>query len=332
MPTENTVNTAAQACLELAGPVDAGVPRDKEEAQERKEALATASSSCFEAATSDDATPEILFHAAGAAQAKGDADASLDYLTRAAEAGLGAAETRLGDFFLFGAAGSPDPRLAVEHYTAATTANDPAGMTTLALLHQVGQGVPRDPERMVALLTDAAEAGYHFAQYRLAQVYRNGNGVPGGADEALGIPDASRAAAYYAEATENGNLSAALELASLLADPTSGLPEDPEEQVRLTRIVSRTGHPPAIARMGAFYETGYGVDYDPRIAAGLYARAMESGEVGFDVLREGAPPRWDRETALAFQTILKDRGLYRGPLDAIIGGGTAAAAAGLAEQ
>jgi hypothetical protein len=58
---------------------------------------------------------------------------------------------------------------------------------------------------------------------------------------------------------------------------------------------------------------------------------MESGKVEFGDLRNGAPGTWDRDTALEFQTILKERGLYDGALDAIIGGGTAAAARKLAD-
>lgn len=330
-PEPDPYDIAAQECIDIAGPANAGVPAAAVDAASQKETLARAAEACLMAAEAEDADPEVLFHAASIAQARGQAGATFDLLTRSAEAGLGAAETRLGDYFLFGVGPEgQDIAKAVGHYQAATERGDAAGMTTLALLYQVARGVPRDPARMVELMTVAADKGYHFAQYRLAQTYLNGDGIPGRADAALGIPDTTRAVRYYTMAADAGNLSAALELSSLYADPNSGLPDDPEEQVRLTRMVSQTGHPPAIAMMGVFYETGRGVEYDPAIAAGLYVRAMESGKLDFGDLRKGAPGTWDRDTALEFQKILQARGLYDGALDAIVGGGTAAAARKLA--
>ena len=324
---------AAAECLAIAGPADAGVPAAAVDVASQKATLARAAPFCNEAATAEDADPEVLFHAATIARAEGDAQAMFDLLTRAAEGGLGAAETRLGDAFLFAVApGGQDIAKAVEHYRAAADLGDAAGTTTLALLYQVEQGVPRDTGRMLELMTRAADQGYHFAQYRLAQIYHKGEGIPGRADAALGVPDMGKALAYYAKAADAGNLDAALALSALYSDPNSGLSDDPEEQVRLTRIVSRTGYAPAIARMGVFYETGRGVDYNPAIAAGLYAKAMESGDIAFEQLRIGAPAGWDNATAMEFQKILIARGLYNGPLDAIIGPGTAAGARGLAAE
>jgi TPR repeat protein len=327
------LSQAAAQCLEIAGPADAGVPAAAVDVATQKETLARAAPFCTEAAADENADPRVLFHAATIARAGGDAQAMFDLLTRAAASGLGAAETRLGDAFLFGVApGGQNLEKAVSHYRAATDLGDAAGTTTLALLYQVEQGVPRDTGRMLELMTRAADQGYHFAQFRLAQIYHKGEGVPGRADAALGVPDMAKALAYYAEAADAGNLDAALALSALYSDPNSGLSDDPEEQVRLTRIVSRTGYAPAIARMGVFYETGRGVDYNPAIAAGLYAKAMESGDIAFEQMRTGAPLNWDNATAIEFQKILIARGLYNGPLDAIVGPGTASGARALAAQ
>jgi uncharacterized protein len=319
------------ACLSTAGPASAGVPAGAADAAARRAALAAAAEVCTAAAEADDAPAEVLFLAAEIAQGQRDLARAFELLERAAAAGFGPAETRLGDYYLFGLApGGEDADAAISHYEAAVALDDAPGKTTLALMHRVGKGVPRDPVRMVALLDEAAQAGYHFAQYRLAQTYLTGEGIPGRRDATLGIPDPARAADLYTDAAEAGNITAALELAALYADPASGLAENPAEQARLTLMASRAGLPDATAAMAVLYETGRGVEKNPDVAALLYVKALETGKVGFDAMRQGAPGPWDFETAVAFQKILQERGLYNGALDGVIGPGSAAGARALA--
>lgn len=321
----------AARCLATAGTPDAGVPRGAEDAARRKAAIIASAADCEAAGQAVDASAEVLFHAGEVARAKGQAGPSFALFERAAEKGLAAAQTRLGDFYTFGVApGGKDPEAAAGHYSRAAEAGDLAGMTTLALMYRVGQGVAQDTGRMLALMTEAAEGGYHFAAYGLAQVYLTGDGIPGNADPERGIPDAARAAHYFEMAAKAGRIEAALEAAALYRNPAYGLAENPEAELRLTRMASRAGLPKAIAAMGVLYETGRGVAGNPEIAAGLYVRALESGAVSMEALRDGANRRWDPQTAMAFQTILKDRGLYRGYIDGDVGGGTIAAARKLA--
>ena len=85
----------------------------------------------------------------------------------------------------------------------------------------------------------------------------------------------------------------------------------------------------AINTLAFMHERGDGVAYDPVRAAQLYIQALETGDISANDLRglvDGRATRWDRETALEFQVILQERGLYRGFLDAAIGPGTLAAA------
>ncbi|GKY87316.1 tetratricopeptide repeat protein [Sinisalibacter aestuarii] len=320
-----------ELCRTTAGPASAGVPAGASQAASRRAALAAGAQACTAAARAEDAPADVLFLAAEIAQGRRDLAGAFALLERAAAHGFGPAETRLGDYFLFGLApGGEDAPQAIAHYEAAVALGDAPGMTTLALMHRVGKGVPRDPARMVTLLEGAAEAGYHFAQYRLAETYLTGEGIPGRRDAALGIPDPARAAALYTRAAEAGNITAALELAALYGDPASGLPDNPGERARLTLMASRAGLAEATAAMAVLYETGQGVEKDPGVAALLYIRALESGEVSFEALRKGAPARWDFDTAVAFQKVLQERGLYTGALDGMIGPGSAAAARALA--
>jgi len=320
---------SARRCVETAGPASAGVPVSAEAARAARERLVAAQADCRAAEASQNA--EALFHAATIAQLSRDGDRAFALLKRAAALGLAAAETRLGDMANFGLPPvAEDAQAAAGHYRTAAGLGDPAAQTTLALLHRIGRGVPRDTGEMVRLLQQAADAGYHFAQYRLAQVYLTGEGVPGGADPALGIPDPPRAADLLGRAAEAGNTTAALELAALYDDAAAGIGTDPESRARLIGMAAEAGDPAAVAALGVLHETGQGVAYDPARAADLYVAAMESGKVAFEELRRGAAYWWDRQTALAFQQILQDRGLYLGPLDAVVGPGTAAAARALA--
>jgi hypothetical protein len=133
------------------------------------------------------------------AQARGDHREAVALYDRAAAAGIGAAHTRLGDYYNF-AIGPirPDIDRAIAAYRAATDLGDLAGTTTLAFMHRLGRGVPRDPAEMIRLFRIAADQGYHFAQINLAQTYLTGEGVPGGADPALGIPDPRAAVPHLA--------------------------------------------------------------------------------------------------------------------------------------
>lgn len=330
-PAASAVDPAVAACRSTAGPATAGVPTGARAAQAHRDALAAAASVCMEAAKGTDAPADVLFLASEIAQAQRQFGPAFELLQRAADKGFGPAETRLGDYYLFGLApGGKDSAKAIAHYETAAALGDAPGMTTLALMYRVGKGEPRDPARMVGLLTQAADRGYHFAQYRLAQTYLSGDGIPGRSDPALGIPDPARAAALFTKAADAGNVAAALELARLYGDPNSAVGEKPEEQARLTLIASRAGLPEAIAAMGVLYETGRGVEKNPDVAARLYVKALESGKVAFDALRKGAPQEWDYDTAIAFQKLLQERGLYDGALDGVVGAGTAAGARALA--
>ncbi|PIE07204.1 MAG: hypothetical protein CSA74_08740 [Rhodobacterales bacterium] len=318
-------------CLDALGAPDAGVPVSKTAQSARLERLAGVSEACQAAAEGMRPAPEVLFFAGEIAMAKRDYAAAFALFEQAAGGGVGPADTRLADFYLFGAQPvTRDIAKAVELLDKGAALGDPAAMTSLAMLYRAGSGVGQDSTRMVDLLKEAAEAGYHFAQYRLAQTYLNGDGIPGRADPALGIPDPVRAAEWFTRAAEAGNVEAALELAGLYGDPASGLPENPGEQARLTQMVADTGHPAAIAAMGVLFETGRGVVQSPEQAAAAYIAAMESGEVAFQDLRRGAPFDWNYDTARAFQEALALRGVYEGAIDGVVGAGTRRAAERLA--
>ena len=116
-------------------------------------------------------------------------------------------------------------------------------------------------------------------------------------------------------------------LADLYAGNIEGLIQSDEDRFRWTERAANTGDADAIAALAFLIERGTGTPYDPALAAQTYIRSLEEG-VSVNDLRP-AGQRWDRDTAIAFQQILIDRGLYNGALDGIVGAGTLAGAQAL---
>lgn len=330
---------AAQAalaqCIEIAGEPSAENYPSEEAQAAALQALRQALPACRAAA---EALPEEgapIYHLATAAQASGRHRRAVPLYERAAAAGVPAAMTRLGDYHNFGLRPvREDAAQAVEFYRQAAEAGDPAGMATLAFMYRLGRGVDADIGEMVRLMGMAADAGYPFAQFNLGQTYLRGEGVPRGRDEALGIPDARRAVPLLVAAANSGNVEAVQDLIGLYSDGAEGVPPSDFLRGGWVEELAATGNPAGIAARGFLYEQGIGRGANPDLAAADYIAALETGEVSMGNLRgsiDGRVPAWDRPTALAFQTILRDRGLYNLAIDGDIGPGTRAAARGLSD-
>ncbi len=333
------VAAAAQAalvqCLEIAGEPSAENFPTEQAQRDALAALREALPACRAAA---EALPEEgapFFHMATAAQAAGRHRQAVPLYETAAENGVAAALTRLGDYHNFGLRPvREDVDQAVNFYRQAAEAGDPAGMATLAFMYRLGRGVPRDAAQMVALMEQAAAAGYPFAQYNLARTWLTGDGVAGGADAALGIPDPSRAVPLLVPLAQSGNVDAIQDLVALYSGEIGGLPANDFLRGGWVEQLAATGDPAGIAARGFLYEQGIGRPANPQRAAADYVAALETGEVDIDDLRgsvDGRVPPWERETAIAFQTILADRGLYTMAIDGAVGPGTRAAARGLSD-
>lgn len=335
LAAQTTPEDAAAVCVELAGIPDAGVPVSPEAQQALEAALAEAAPHCEQALELGSNDPAVLFHIGVIRQADGDHDEAVAAFEAAAAGGLAAANTKLGDYHLFGIGPlRRDADEAAGYFAAAAEGGDPAGQMTLGLLHRLGAGVPRDTGRMVELMRAAADGGYHFAQYRIGQTYLTGDGIPGGSDATLGIPDRDEAARYLAMAAEQGNIEAVLDLARIFSELDGPGTGDAEQQFRWTERAVEAGLPDAVAALGFLYERGRGVEADPERAAALYVQALETGDVDIDDMRGrvgGYTPPWDRATAMAFQVILRDRGLYNAGIDGVIGPMSRAGAAALSD-
>ena len=326
---------AVAACLDIAGQPTAETPISRAAQRTYFARLRAGEDACDTAARLAPDAGGPLFNLATLALIGRDHDRAVALYGRAAAAGVGPAHTRLGDYFNFGL-GSVDTDIdrAIGHYRDAVAAGDPAGIATLAGMYRLGRGVPRDPGEMLRLFERAADRGYHFAQYQFAQILLTGEGIPDDIAAAAAIPDPARALGYLEGAAEAGNLQAALDLARAYGQGADGVAPDPVAQFRWTGRAAEAGAPQAIAARAFLFEQGIGTDPDPDRAARGYVAALDSGEIDPAAMRDFAtarPPAWDGATARAFQVLLQERGLYDGAIDGIVGRGTLAGAAALAD-
>jgi len=325
---------AAAVCREIAGAPNAGAPVSREALNNYFSTLGRARPHCEAAVIGPGPDPAALFHLAVIMQREGAHERALEVFGFAAEAGVAAAHTKLGDYYNFGIGPvAEDHGRAVAEYRKAVEGGDAPAKSTLAVMYQIGRGVPQDFDRTLDLLKQSAEAGYHFAQFRLAEIFMNPRAVPGSLARKLDLPDPIRAADLYQKAADQGSADAREALAKFYEG--GGRFENPETKVRWLRHAVKAGNAQAMNALGFMHERGEGVAHDPVRAAELYIEALETGDLAVGELRgrvNGRVPRWDRETALEFQMILKERGLYTGALDAIVGPGTLGAARRLTRQ
>ena len=326
-------SSAATACNDIAGVPSSGAPVSREALNAYFGTLGKARAHCEAAVIGPNPDPEALFHLAVIMQREGVHDRALEVFQMAGDAGLAAAHTKLGDYYNFGIGPvREDHRKAVAAYKKAIEGGDVPAKSTMAIMHQLGRGVPQDFNKMIGLLKDSADAGYHFSQFRLAELYMKPDSIPASLARDLDLPDPIKAAKLYEMAAAQGSQDARVALDKFLEG--DGVFDDPAVRLKWVMHAAEGGDAQALNTLGLMHEQGDGVNYDPVRAAELYIEALETGKLPVNQLRStnGYPPRWDRETALNFQLLLQDRGLYRGAIDAIVGPGTMGAARLLTQQ
>ncbi len=326
---------ALTQCIDIAGEPSAENYPSEEAQAAALTALRDALPFCRDAAQALPEEGAPFYHLATAAQASGRHRQAVPLYQQAADNGIAAALTRLGDYHNFGLRPvREDAAQAVDFYRRAADAGDPAGAATLAFMYRLGRGVEQNAGEMVRLMQVAADAGYPFAQFNLGQTFLRGEGVPRGQAEPLGIPDPRRAVPLLVAAANSGNIEAVQDLIGLYSDGAEGIPPSDFLRGGWVDVWAETGSATGIAARGFLYEQGIGRPANPERAAADYVAALETGNISINDLRgtvDGATPPWARETALAFQTILAERGLYQLRIDGDVGPGTRAAAQRLSE-
>src|SRR5690606_7247231 len=126
-----------------------------------------------------------------------------------ADKGLPAAMLRLGDLYRDGQNLPEDLSKSVSYYERALATGEPMAAYKLGETYlKGGVGLDRDVAKAVSYLETARSGGVVRASILLGDIFRDGTG---------GERDDERAIAYYKEAFDTGDQSAAYRLASLYA-------------------------------------------------------------------------------------------------------------------
>ena len=326
--------TAADTCTDIAGKPQAEAPISRAAFDGYFSTLARARPYCEAAALGATPNPAALFHLAVMMQREGVHAHAIEVFEMAAAGGVAAAHTKLADYYNFGIGGTPENiSRAIEEYTKAAEAGDIAAKSSMAIMYRLGRGVPRDSRKMLALLQETADAGYHVSQLRLAELYLSPRALPPALARQLALPNPVEAVRYYQMAADQGSTEAQAKIAQIYEG--AGEFADPTIKLRLLEHAAKGGDGQALNTLGFMHERGDGLAYNPQKAAQYYIAAIETGGLDVTKLRgrvNGYTPYWDRQTALEFQRILQERGLYMGALDAQVGFGTLAAARKLGQQ
>ncbi|NNE21034.1 MAG: sel1 repeat family protein, partial [Rhizobiales bacterium] len=98
-----------------------------------------------------------------------------------------------------------------------------------------------------------------------------------------------------------------------------GVPLDYGEAVRLYRKAADKGNSHALFLLGGMYEAGSGVGQDSKIAASHVFQSLKQGNTYAAKKIAANPDGWSTPFHRELQRLLKEDGIYSGPLDGRFG-------------
>ncbi len=203
---------------------------------------------------------------------------------------------------------------AMQHYQLAQAAGHVASMTMIGWLYQNGQGVDADLDEAGRWFRKASEKGDTKAIRALGYRLRLGEGVE---------RDFEAARRLYRQAADRGDMRAMSGIGILYYNG-EGVEKDFAEALRWYEKAVQTGNQPGtLWKLATMYSSGEGVTVDHRRSAYYAFRAVLYGNSR--ALDQSKRPKTVLEFRREIQRLLKDRGVYEGAIDGVIGPGTRAA-------
>ena len=144
-----------------------------------------------------------------------------------------------------------------------TSDGDAAAQAELGARYGRGAGVPKDYAKAIELLQAAAAKHDPDAQYYLGTAYAKGMGV---------TRNETQAALFFEMAADQGQPAAEFVMAEMISRGKAGFSRSWPAAIRYLWDSACKGYTPSQFMLGYAYQTGVGVDRNPRAAAYWYRR------------------------------------------------------------
>jgi len=242
-----------------------------------------------------------------------DVEKGRQMFLQAANAGNSYAQASLGWLYREGYGGIPqDYNESVRWYQMSANQGYANAMATLGWFYREGLGLPKDLFLSLSWYQKAAEAGDANAMSSLGWAYQNGLGT---------AQDYLEAKKWYEKAANVGD-SYSMALLGWFYDVGNGVPQDYAQARAWYEMAANSGSAYAMGNLSRLYDYGLGTKSDAREAARWAAASVEGGDPAKFEEMKSSPNNFTPEFRKELQTLLKDRGLYSGPLDGDFGAST----------
>ena len=232
---------------------------------------------------------------------------------QAARNGNSYAQASLGWLYREGYGGVPqDYAESMKWYQASADQGYANAMATLGWFYREGNGVQKDVNLSLSWYQKAAEAGDANAMSSLGWAYQNGLGT---------AQNYAEAKKWYERAANVGD-SYSMALLGWLYDVGNGVPQDYVQARNWYEMAANAGSAYAMGNLSRLYDFGLGTPADPKEAVRWAAASVEGGDPAKLQELKTSPDNFTPAFRKEIQALLRDRGLYSGPLDGDFGAAT----------
>ncbi|MDO9418535.1 caspase family protein [Pararhizobium sp.] len=239
-----------------------------------------------------------------------DVPKGLSMFEQASIAGNSYAQASLGYLYREGYGGTrQDYNEAVKWYQLSANQGYANAMATMGWFYREGLGVTKDLNLSLEWYRKGAEAGDSNAMSSLGWAYQNGLGT---------AQDYIEAKVWYEKAAAAGDYYS-MAVIGWLYDVGNGVAQDYVQARTWYEKAANGSNAYAMGNLSRLYDYGLGTKADAREAARWAAASVEGGDPAKLQELKTSPNNFTPEFRKEMQSLLKDRGLYSGPIDGDFG-------------
>lgn len=274
-----------------------------------------------------------------------DHNEAVRWFRKAADLGNALAINDLASAYVFGMGVAQDQAEALRLFRKAVELGDPLAKCNLGRMYLMGASVPKDDHEAARLIRECADGGERLGYFLLGHLNASGAGVPQDLAAAVklyikaaqmqqsdamlqlgdmcfsgtGVPkDLITSASWYRRAAEAGNVVAMNKLGLAYVNG-HGVGKDQAAAVNWFRKGAEAGEPDAMFNLGAMMEDGRGTRKDDITAARWIFKSIKSGSSFARTQMVENVGTYSRAFRRELQRLLKQEGVYAGPIDGDFG-------------